>query len=592
MKNKILIKILLVGISSLIVFALTVGTFGEAWQGYRISRYDVTVDISKDGSLDISERIDFSFLGNSNNAVLLIDKREDEKIEIKNVYTYVNDDLVECVRLSAGQWDANVFNGTYSEIQEKSLVRLKIYGTFKKQQAKVLVKYRVNNSIKRFKDIAVYSRDHVQKHWKGHTSNLNIKITLPNPIEITKIKPYLHGVLVGSHKATSNKNEIIYNIPNTVPGEYVEARIIFPEYLVQRASRVSEDQYLETVLQEEREYLESDKTDILKARENAAKEEGRRASNEKQKQRFKLLAVIISMFASLLGLITINKLNNIFEGKRIQESFSLEDIPNLSPPEARMLMRGNLGARGVISGLFELASKGFIGVRVKDKAIYFIIKDNCDTSLLKDSESNLLSLIKDMCNGDGHFCPMEYKILFNNSDLLLKLKKSYMVYCKSIKKEYSEKSFLKSEQVYYRSIGLIMGVFLFAAGCIISIVASIWSGYLMVLIGLLLFNYAHSAERRTGYSIRRIKALKALKELLVNDEKNVDKIPKWMSNHNLALGFAIALGAENKLSLLEGERQDKNDVLLGISKGKEGEPMKTILINTLVATDLILYEML
>ena len=95
-----------------------------------------------------------------------------------------------------------------------------------------------------------------------------------------------------------------------------------------------------------------------------------------------------------------------------------------------------------------------------------------------------------MCNGDEHFCPMEYKILFNNSDLLLKLKKSYMFYYKNIKKEYSEKSFLKSEQVYYRNIGLIMGVFLFAAGCIISIVASIWSGYLMVLIGLLLFNYA------------------------------------------------------------------------------------------------------
>ena len=35
-------------------------------QGYQISQYDIKVNIFKDGSLDITEIVDFTFLGNSN----------------------------------------------------------------------------------------------------------------------------------------------------------------------------------------------------------------------------------------------------------------------------------------------------------------------------------------------------------------------------------------------------------------------------------------------------------------------------------------------------------------------------------------------
>ena len=59
---------------------------------------------------------------------------------------------------------------------------------------------------------------------------------------------------------------IKYNIPNTVPGEYVETRILFPENVVKDTPITDPENYLDTVLEEEKEYSESDKSNLLKAR--------------------------------------------------------------------------------------------------------------------------------------------------------------------------------------------------------------------------------------------------------------------------------------------------------------------------------------
>ena len=92
----------------------------------------------------------------------------------------IRDELIECEQLSAGQWDANVFNGTYSVLHENSLVRLKVYGTFKKQQGTVVVQYIVKNSVKRYKDIALFDRTFILEDWNGYASILTLKYSFPN----------------------------------------------------------------------------------------------------------------------------------------------------------------------------------------------------------------------------------------------------------------------------------------------------------------------------------------------------------------------------------------------------------------------------
>lgn len=558
MIKKIMKILSLMAFLLIITFTLSVYSFAQPQHGYRISDYEVIVKVIKNGDLDVTEKVKYSSLGNSNNAVILIDKPNGEEIEIENVYTLIRDELIECERLSAGQWDANVFDGTYSVLQENNLVRLKVYGTFKKQRGTVIVHYNVKNSVKRYGDIALFSRNHILRDWDGYAYNLDIEIQLPKYTDASRIKPFLHGVLVGQKRVLDGKI-IKYNIPNTVPGEYVETRIAFPENLVKDAQITDNEDYLETVLQEEKEYSESDKSDLLKARENAAKEAGKKAWNEKMKQRIRAFSTILSVIASLSGIITIYRTKNELQANQEATSFELNDIPQITPQEAHFLLSGKTGARGILGGLFGLASKGFIRPEFINDSLIFKLTENHNTELLGEPEKDLLKFVYTSSEESGEIDPLEYFSKVHKNNDTVNVKENYIKWDKKIKRYYSEKNKLTVGQLYYRNLGLIMGVILFTAGCIVSVTFSVLSAYLMLPVGFIMFWYSLSIERRTSYSIARIKALKKLKELIIDTGKKETPLPGWANNSMMLLAFSLAIGVENKLHLI-GDTFDDKDI--------------------------------
>lgn len=561
MKSKF-IKILSIVVAPVaIILSLSVFGFAQPQHGYRISDYEVIVKIANNGDIDVTEKVKYSFLGNSNNAVILIDKHDDEEIEIKKVYTLIRDELIECEQLSAGQWDANVFNGTYSVLQENDLVRLKVYGTFKKQQGMVVVQYIVKNSVKRYADIALFDRTFILEDWNGYASNIDIEIQLPKYTDARRIKPYLHGVLVGQNEVLDGRR-IKYSIPNTVPGEYIETRVVFPENLIKHAPVTETLDYLETVFQEEKEYSESDKSHLLKARENAAKEAGKRAWNEKMKQRRKIIFTVISFFASFSGLLTIYRAQKELRTNQETEKFKLIDIPELTPQEAYLLLTGKIGARGILAGIFGLASKGFIQPKFivdrNNSSICFRIIENQNTAHLEESERDLLKLVKELSDESGKFDLIKNAVHTVVTEEKAIIKEKYLNFANKVKREHSEKNKLTINQLYYRNLGLVLGTILFVAGCIISVAFSVLSAYLMLPAGFLVFWYSLGIRRRTPYSVERIKALTDLRELINKTDKKNKNIPDWLSDTNRLIAFSIAIRVENKLHLLEELFEDKD----------------------------------
>lgn len=517
--------------------------------GYIISSYDVDVKILKDGTLDITEKVKYSHMGNSNNAVILIDKRQDEEVEIINVYTLKKSEYIKCERLSAGQWDANVFTGTYSVVQENDLVRLKIYGSFTNQQATFIVQYKVKNAIKRYKDIAEYKRYHVFRNWEGYISNINIDVRLPKYTQEEDIKPYLHGVLVGQ-KNVSDRRRISYTIPSTVPGEYVEARIAFPQDMVSDVPVAEDIEYAPILVQEEKEYSESDKSDLLRARENAAKEAGRLAWNEKMKKRTTIFFVVVSLFASYLGVLTIIRTGRELRSGQENESLDLEDIAWISPPEAGYLLKGRAGARAFLSGLLNLVYKGKLDIKIshidgKDH-LSFTLSEDAAKDVADHTEKLLLDCVSDFCEKNGSFCPGVFSPKKGASDPV-RLAGYWKSWSDSIKHSIMSKNVLNHSQSYYRNLGLILGVILFAAGCIVPVAMSIWSGYLMLPVGMLLFWYSLSIQKRTQYRMTRVRALKKLRKLITGKDFDIGDMPGELSDPMLLLAFGIVLGVENKL---------------------------------------------
>ena len=104
----------------------------------------------------------------------------------------------------------------------------------------------------------------------------------------------MHGVLLGNKNIQENR-VVVFRADNIVPKEYVDIRIAFPEQLVFNAPFTSLQNRMSDILEEEEEYNLSDKQDLVRARENAAKEAGRRALLEKIVLRTKIISSIASI---------------------------------------------------------------------------------------------------------------------------------------------------------------------------------------------------------------------------------------------------------------------------------------------------------
>lgn len=557
MNNKIIKWTACIIICCLMIAMTGVSVFSYSNMAYSISGYDVNVRINTDGSLKVTESVKYASFGGYNNVMLLIDKREGEEVEIESVYMLKKDGYIECDRLSAGQWDANVFSGTYSVIQERESVRIKVYGTFSNRYGAIVVKYGVKNAIKRYGDVAEYKRSHIMKNWEGRISNINITVLLPGKTEPLSIKPFLHGVLVGRKKVESSR-AISFNVPDTVPGEYVEARIVFPEKVVYNARITDEAPQLETILNEEDEYRESDKADLLAARENAAREAGRRAWAERMKQRAEVIASVFSILASLLGIYTLLKIQGKLRRlKKTPLPLSLKDIEKLSPPEVRLLLaNGKTGARALLGSVFQLVSLGYLELKVMEEnntpeIMGFSIAEKKEDEGLSHADRCLLSWIAEMCDESGVFDPRSLMDEASKKASAKMIKSRYDEWEQYVLKSYSDKNILGSGLLFYRNVGLILGAVLFFLGCVIPVSLSIWAGYSMLPVGFALYLYTLRIRKHTDYGIAQHRIWKSLKKRILRRNIALDSLPDWMTDAMALLGYSVALRAENQLQLVE-----------------------------------------
>lgn len=557
---------------------------------YTISSYDVNVRINPNGSLDITESVKYTSFGGYNNTVLLIDKREGEEIEIKNVYMLQKEGYIECDMLSAGQWDANVFMGSYSVIQEKELVRVKVYGTFSKRYGSIIIKYTVKNAIKRYGDVAEYRRNHIQKNWEGRISNINITVTLPLATDTGTIRPFLHGVLVGRKKVES-KRSVSFNVPDTVPGEYVEAGIIFPEYVMYSSKVTDHGNFLNTILEEEEAYNESDKADLLRARENAAREAGRRAWNERMRQRTRDIASVFSILASLSGLYILYRIQKkLHQINKAPIPMDIKGIERLRPSEVRLLMaNGKTGARAFLGSLLYLCYLGFLKsgiVRRKNtkKILSFSMGVNQIPDILSEAEKYLLGWVAGMLDENGEFNPENMILYANRLESASSLKLLYDKWENRIYVDYAEKNKLDTGILFHRNLGLVIGSILFFLGCLVPVSLSIWAGYSMLPVGLILFLYTLRIGKHTDYTIAHHRLWKELRKRMANRAITLDSLPVWMNDSVALLSYSVVMGTEEELSLVAASLDKKESALSGIID-KDINELEDLIKDTLAVLD-------
>lgn len=554
LKNFIIRIIAVLTSAGVMLCVLAAPSFAQTDEEYKISGYDVTVYLNSDGSANITEAIGFTFYDGFNNIMIPISKNPGEEIEINRVYLIRKNEFINCKRLYAGQWDAEVFTGTYSVLDEGDMLKIKIYGSFHRTFGSVIIQYRVKNAVRRFQDVAEYRRMHILDSWETRISNINIFIHIPANCDPSGISKWLHGVFVGRISYSGNRT-VIYNVPDTVPGEYVEPRILFPQELVENLPVTEGRPFLEQAVQEEAEYDKSDKTELLAARENAARRAGQKAYYDRLRQRakniFSTISVILCCAALYYFLLMQRKLHS---GKKLSIPDNFTGIDRMDPAEVRMLMaNGGTGARALMGKLFELASAGYVRIELRkgidNKArIIFRIDANADISALGSADRYLLGWISGLAHPSMEFDPITLLGQTDSEERAAGLKRSFDGWVTRVKKIYAQRDILDVGIIKYRNAGIIGGALLLFLGFFIPITLSIAMGYAMIPAGVFILVYSLRIRKHTEFGVYQHKIWKSMRSLMIRNRLSAELIPEWMRPYEAYLGYSLAIGTEKVAS--------------------------------------------
>lgn len=519
---------------------------------YLVSAYDVTVSLNGDGSAEVVERVDFTFYGGFNNIMIPIAKSGDEEIEIEHVYMQRKGKLIECRQLKAGQWDADVFTGTYSLIDGSDSISVKIYGSFYRSACTVFLYYRVKNAVTRYGDVAEYRRMHIPRSWETRISSINIAIKLPEPVPAKDVKYWLHGVFIGNWSFTDSQ-VVRYDVPNTVPGEYVETRIVFPQSLVSECPVKSKALHLRRIMEEEREYQSSDKSDLLKAREAAARKAGQRALYERLKQRAGIVITVFSVLlilGALYFIVTTQK--KLRRNGKMPAPSDFRGIDRFDPAEVRMLVsKEDTGARAMFGKLMELASRGCIGIGIRRNLegrprFVFEVANGTGNDELTDADRYLLDWIRDIASSSHEFDPIQLFGFTDSDEKAAMLKAFYDGWTGKVKEAYYRRNILDESITRYRNTGIIYSIVLLFLGFVIPVVFTAAAGYALLPVGLGLLVYSLELRKLTVYGEKQFVIWKSIRQAIKKGSVSAGRLPEWMGSCAALIGYGAALGAEKE----------------------------------------------
>ena len=272
-----LLLVLMAGIA----IGVTVGPEKAFAKSYEVSSVDIAAQAETDGSLRAVEQRTFNFDGefsavwwNIENlppgAELIVNQMRMARVDINGevIGDWVTLPSVPFVL----SW--REAGGPGSEAYSLDAPTSTIYAFFEAYNEAITIEldYTMTNFAQAYKDVADVYWKYVASQWEEASQNVTMTLSLPVPqgVEVVageNVRAWGHGPLDGS-LAINPDGSVLYEVPVVNPGQFAEARVVFPvEWLTNlSASSVAlhpEEMHLEQVLKEEQGWADQANRDRM-----------------------------------------------------------------------------------------------------------------------------------------------------------------------------------------------------------------------------------------------------------------------------------------------------------------------------------------
>jgi len=532
-----------------IITALTTVVSADNGRSYYISRYNIFVNISKDGSANVEEHITYSFSGKFNGITLGIDLSGTNGIEKHQVFIKKDDSEMKAEESNSGA------QGTYIYDLSNNTAKFKVYESSLDEEKTFVFKYNLVDAVTKYNDIAEFNRKMIGTGWDVRINNIYIKVTIPEGATKEEISVFAHGPLTGESEIVDSRN-VEFKVPVVSAGTFVETRVMFPNKLVPNSKNIVSKDALQDILTHERKLAEEANLERERAREHVKQEE------EKQRRLSLagsiLFGVLLPLWLVLMIYIYLKydrEFRHSFFGKYYRE------LPGeYTPAEMSVLMSmGRVYPRDIMATLMDLVRKRYLlleEVNVDKKSLFgvrkvsdYMISLNDEKPLigLKSHESFIVNwFINEI--GNGHDVLLDdIKDYSKKGKTALDFKGSYDLWSEKAEMEAKKNNFFDNSAKKGQIIGIISAIFFMAAGIVLPAVLYKTYGIILFFLGTIMLIFSARIKRRSTYGNEQYVMWKAFRKFLKDfsrlKEAEVPSIILW--EHYLV--YAISLGVAKEV---------------------------------------------
>jgi len=516
MKNKRLIKYLLVSLFICIIFVLPKGTVYAEDGQTTINNVDLKINIKENGQYEITEFLTIKFDGKFNGGFRDISSNRLGKFENVKISLIQGDKEIPFTRNdSAENGDINVFEVIK---RERSFYRIKMYIPSNDVERTFKISYGFSEGARLHEDIGEFYYNFWDKGYNSPLKKISATVNFPKGFNKDDLKIFFKGNK-GLFKILDNKS-IYFESQNISSKDYVTGRILFPKVLLKEGVKGTRN-----------------KEDILKEEKNIKERE---VKKEKLKRNFDILAIGNTCIG--LVLIVIFCLGREKNKTNLDISGAPADI---TPALVTRLLSRSIDISTFISTLLDLSRKGFLNIESFSRngsEDYKITILQADTSILREHERYILKILMEYSNFTGILSLKDLSkyMKFNYT----KFEQKLVVWGSLVKKEFKTLGFIDKTKRTFAKLNILVGCIIIGLSivgiisnstkCIVSIIVSI----VVIILGIASFETLNS----DGYAeIGRWKKLKGYFE-----NRRFDYIS---SDYPLDLYFSymICLGVSNNV---------------------------------------------
>ncbi|NLN42510.1 MAG: DUF2207 domain-containing protein [Clostridiales bacterium] len=530
-------------------------------RSYNISNYRVTIHIQPNGDAHIKEEITYDFYGDFNGVLRDIDMDRTDGIDGLRVFVEQDQELREF------QQSQRQGENVYELDQEGNLVKLKVYEPSSNEEKTFIYEYTLVNVAERYNDIGVFNRKVIDSNWQVPIGNIYITIIIPEGANKEELKVFAHGPLTGVSKIVDEKT-FAFEVPEVMPGTFVETLVIFPPQLIPQAKRVYDETKLPSILENEQKLAEEANRERERAREEM------RRLEELERKRLEREARLKSIRDKIWPVFTIILLAGVYSWIAFISKYSRDAKPEFQGDYYRelpgdytpavmtyLLTKGRIDSKDIMATIMDLVRKKKITINriqrekglvfKKTEEVYEISKiDGAELNNLYPHESFLISWFIDKL-GDGRSLILDdLKDMLKKRSRAIEFHEDYEDFQSLVREQGEAQGFFTKNDLSGSGKYVLIALALLVAGAAIAVLLKAASGVFMFILGIVILItmlIVYNIKKRTRYGIEQTAMWTAFKRFLLHfsnmDKAEIPSIVIW--EHYLV--YAISLGVAKEV---------------------------------------------